>query len=116
MRCVRHARSRVNRHDVTTRDAADLVGGAPARISTPEDGREGVTVTWGVEMRTKGWGGGASCDGMDAMGEGPMDDINPAWELPAHIITALNEGRYTPGRGPWYCSREIGRASCRERV
>lgn len=36
-----------------------------------------------------------------------MDDINPAWELPAHIITALNEGRYTPGRGPWYCSRVL---------
>jgi very-short-patch-repair endonuclease len=32
-------------------------------------------------------------------------NTNPAWELPQHIIDALNEGRYAPGWGPWYCTR-----------
>ncbi len=36
------------------------------------------------------------------MGE---NNTNPAWELPQDIIDALNEGRYTPGWGPWYCTR-----------
>jgi very-short-patch-repair endonuclease len=37
------------------------------------------------------------------MGEnGPA---NPAHDLPAHVLRARREGRYTPGRGPWYCSR-----------
>lgn len=30
---------------------------------------------------------------------------NPAWKLPPDIARALREGRYTPGRGPWYSSR-----------
>lgn len=30
---------------------------------------------------------------------------NPAWKLPPDIARALSEGRYTPGRGPWYISR-----------
>lgn len=36
-----------------------------------------------------------------------MNDSNPARELPAHIVEAQREGRYTPGRGPWYCSRVL---------
>lgn len=28
---------------------------------------------------------------------------NPAWRLPPHIVQALAEGRFRPGRGPWYC-------------
>lgn len=35
-----------------------------------------------------------------------MDDgRNPAWELPDRVARAAAEGRYTAGRGPWYCVR-----------
>ncbi|AGP30976.1 hypothetical protein [Corynebacterium terpenotabidum] len=35
----------------------------------------------------------------------PVNPVNPAHELPTIIRDALEEGRYRPGRGPWYCSR-----------
>lgn len=34
-----------------------------------------------------------------------MGLTNPAHRLPAHVVAALEEGRYREGRGPWYCSR-----------
>lgn len=30
---------------------------------------------------------------------------NPAWALPPEVALAAAEGRYTPGRGPWYATR-----------
>lgn len=31
--------------------------------------------------------------------------VNPAHRLPAELAQAMEEGRYRPGQGPWYCSR-----------
>lgn len=33
------------------------------------------------------------------------ENVNPAWRLPEHVAEAAEQGRYTPGRGPWYCVR-----------